>query len=78
MVRRATAVALHRAGVSVHNGTVLVERLWANFGAYFPDAATGVSRLWWGVLKHLDCMRYYYYRRVNHSDVPSAAHGMPR
>ncbi|CAK0812479.1 unnamed protein product, partial [Prorocentrum cordatum] len=62
---REVADLLHEAGIDMQSGTVPVERLWANFVRYFPDAARGMSRDWWDLLNNLGYMRYNF-RHFNH------------
>ena len=52
MAWHTAALAWHRAGVP----------MWAKFDADFPDAATGMARPLWGLLKHMGNVRYNYRR----------------
>ena len=68
------AALLRAANVQVHAGTVPVERLWANYVDFFPDAATSMGVEWWSLLNQLGYMRYNY-RHFNHAELPGFTHG---
>jgi hypothetical protein len=57
---RSAALALHTAGISVHSGTVPVERLWANIGDFFPKSATRMSADWFAFTANLAFLRFNY------------------
>ena len=71
---RKVASLLREAGVPMQSGTVPVERLWANYTDFFPEAATGLTREWWDLLNDLGYLRFNY-RHFNHSDLPSFTRG---
>jgi len=70
----AVARLLHQAGIPMQTGTVPVERLWANYIDFFPDAATAMSRSWWDLLNNLGYLRYNY-RHYNHDELPTFTRG---
>ena len=71
---RKVASLLWQAGIDVQTGTVPVERLWANYVCYFPDAATGMKLPWWSLLNDLGYLRFNY-RHFNHDDLPAFTRG---
>ena len=67
---RRVATLLRMANIPMQSGTVPVERLWANYTQFFPEAATGLSREWWDFLNDLGYLRYNY-RHFNHDHLPT-------
>ena len=71
---RDVATLLQDASIKVQTGTVCVERLWANYVDFFPEAAKSLSREWWDLLNDLGYLRYNY-RHFNHDDLPTFTRG---
>ena len=71
---KTVASLLHTANIPMQSGTVPVERLWANYVGFFPEAATGMGRPWWSLLNDLGYLRYNY-RHFNHDELPSFTRG---
>jgi len=57
---RRVALALHRAGIKVHSGTIPVERMWSVLEEMMPPMARTVSPRWFRLLSDLAFLRVMY------------------
>ena len=71
---RSIASHLQTASIPVQTGTVAVERLWANAGDFYPDAANNMALEWWSLLSQLTYVRFNY-RHFNQSSLPNWCRG---
>ena len=56
--------------MSVHSGTIPVERLWASLREMFPQIARSMTLEWFSLLAGLAFLRYNY-RRFHHRLLPA-------